>query len=222
MTEFGVQSKPPNHVLGVPLAQQAEFDAISEKIAWENPRVVSFDQYLLRDDPPKVAGLLSRASRPTRASPKPAYDGFRLPLVVTRTSTGVSFWGLVRPFAGEPAAARRARAERADRADRRDGSDRRDRHDRSDRDDRRRPARRAGGAIAASVGTELTIQYSSERRAQLAHAGERPHRLERRLERRAATGPRTAMWRVKWRSAVGHDVLRRADARYTTTGKLDY
>ena len=51
VTEFGIQSYP-NHTLGVPLAQQAEFQAISEKIAWSNPRVVSFDQYLLRDDPP--------------------------------------------------------------------------------------------------------------------------------------------------------------------------
>ncbi|MGH2849576.1 MAG: hypothetical protein ACRDLP_03070, partial [Solirubrobacteraceae bacterium] len=51
ITEFGVQSYP-NHVLGVSLAQQAEFQALAEKIAWSNPRVVSFDQYMLRDDPP--------------------------------------------------------------------------------------------------------------------------------------------------------------------------
>ena len=43
LTEFGVQSYP-NHELGVPLPQQAEFDAVAEKIAWSNPRVVAFSQ----------------------------------------------------------------------------------------------------------------------------------------------------------------------------------
>jgi hypothetical protein len=96
LTEFGVQSYP-NKVLGVPLAQQAEFQAISEKLAWENPRVVSFDQYLLRDDPPTVAGFTSGLET-YKGKAKPSYDGFRLPLVVTRTHSGVSFWGLVRPL----------------------------------------------------------------------------------------------------------------------------
>ena len=51
----------PTTCSGCPLAQQAEFHAISEKLAWSNPRVVSFDQYLLRDDPPaKVARLRVR------------------------------------------------------------------------------------------------------------------------------------------------------------------
>ena len=50
LTEFGVQSKP-NRFLGVSVAQQAEFDAIAEHIAWANPRVAAFSQYLLVDDP---------------------------------------------------------------------------------------------------------------------------------------------------------------------------
>ncbi|HYB22284.1 MAG TPA: hypothetical protein VED41_00705, partial [Solirubrobacteraceae bacterium] len=50
LTEFGVQSYP-NKQLGVPVAKQAEYDAISERIAWENPRVAAFSQYLLKDDP---------------------------------------------------------------------------------------------------------------------------------------------------------------------------
>ena len=53
ITEMGIQSVPKFY--GVSLAQQAEFNAISEKIAWENPRVVSYDQYLLRDDLPTSA-----------------------------------------------------------------------------------------------------------------------------------------------------------------------
>ena len=50
ITEFGVMSKP-NRYQGVSVAQQAEYDAISERAAYENPRVASFSQYLLRDDP---------------------------------------------------------------------------------------------------------------------------------------------------------------------------
>jgi hypothetical protein len=98
ITEFGVQSYP-NPVVGVPLAQQAEFDAIGERIAYENPRVASFSQYLLRDDRPvggRVVGFTSGLET-YRGREKPAFNGFRLPLTVTRTRAGVAFWGLVRP-----------------------------------------------------------------------------------------------------------------------------
>ncbi len=50
LTEFGVQSKP-NKQLGVSVAKQAEYDAIVEHIAYSNPRVAAFSQYLLKDDP---------------------------------------------------------------------------------------------------------------------------------------------------------------------------
>ena len=98
ITEYGVQSYP-NPVVGVPLRQQAEFDAISERIAYDNPRVASFSQYLLRDDHPvggRVVGFQSGLETWTGAK-KPSFAGFRLPLTVTRTGGGVAFWGLVRP-----------------------------------------------------------------------------------------------------------------------------
>jgi len=101
VTEFGVQSVP-NPFTGVSLAQQAEYLAISEHIAWENPRIASFGQYLLRDDRPaggRVVGFQTGLETYNGVD-KPAYDGFRLPLTVTRTATGVSFWGLVRPAHG--------------------------------------------------------------------------------------------------------------------------
>ena len=50
LTEFGVQSYP-NKQLGVPVSVQAEYDAMAEQIAYNNPRVAAFSQYLLRDDP---------------------------------------------------------------------------------------------------------------------------------------------------------------------------
>jgi len=110
VTEMGVQSVP-NPIFGVSLAQQAEYDAISEKLAWNNPRVASYDQYLLRDDLP------TRSRNPILRWPgfesgletyqgveKPAFSGFRLPLAVTRTHAGVSFWGIVRPASDPPSA----------------------------------------------------------------------------------------------------------------------
>jgi hypothetical protein len=92
----------PNAVVGVPLARQAEFDAVGERIAWSNPRVASFSQYLRHDDHPvggRVVGFQSGIETYSGRR-KPLYDGFRLPLTVTRTPSGVSLWGLVRPATG--------------------------------------------------------------------------------------------------------------------------
>jgi hypothetical protein len=107
LTEFGIESTP-DPVRGVSQQRQSEYRAISERIAYDNPRVVAFSQYLLRDDLPKAGvptlerypgfetGLFTAAGKP-----KPSYDGFRLPLAVRRTSaTRVSIWGLIRPATG--------------------------------------------------------------------------------------------------------------------------
>jgi hypothetical protein len=105
LTEFGVQSKP-NRFLGVPVAKQAEFDAISEHIAWSNPRVAAFSQYLLRDDPlggapgSSVHGGVVRFQTGLEyvsGAPKPLYFGWPLPLVVSKAGHSFSLWGLVRP-----------------------------------------------------------------------------------------------------------------------------
>jgi hypothetical protein len=106
LTEFGIESRP-DPLRGVSLQRQSEYRAISERIAYYNPRVVAFSQYLLRDDPPLTgvpsveryggfqSGLFTAAGRP-----KPSYDGFRLPLVVRRGGSKLSLWGLVRPATG--------------------------------------------------------------------------------------------------------------------------
>lgn len=104
LTEFGIQSKP-NRFLGVPVSQQAEFDAIAERIAWSNPRVAAFSQYLLRDDPlggrpgSAVIGFQTGLEY-VNGKPKPLYSGFPVPLVVSRQAHGFSLWGLVRPAEG--------------------------------------------------------------------------------------------------------------------------
>jgi hypothetical protein len=110
LTEFGIESKP-DPIRGVSLQQQSEYRAISERIAYDNPRVVAFSQYLLRDDLPRPGvpkierypgfetGLFTSAGKP-----KPSYDGFRLPLAVRRGKSKVSIWGLVRPAGGSTTA----------------------------------------------------------------------------------------------------------------------
>jgi hypothetical protein len=104
LTEFGVQSKP-NKYLGVPVSQQAEFDAIAERIAYSNPRVASFSQYLLKDDPLSGSGAAGGVGFQTglmyaNGSRKPLYLGWPVQLVVSKRGRGFSLWGLVRPAAG--------------------------------------------------------------------------------------------------------------------------
>ena len=108
LTEFGVQSFP-NHELGVSVAKQAEYDAIAERIAWANPRVSAFSQYLLKDDP--LGGAPGSSVRGgsvgfqtgleyVNGKPKPLYAAWSVPLVVAKSGHGYSLWGLVRPASG--------------------------------------------------------------------------------------------------------------------------
>ncbi|HXP28215.1 MAG TPA: hypothetical protein VN804_00535 [Solirubrobacteraceae bacterium] len=108
LTEFGVQSKP-NKYLGVSVAKQAEYDAIAEKIAWSNARVVAFSQYLLVDDPlgGKPGSSVNGGTIGFQTGleylggkPKPLYAAWPVPLVVSKTSHGYSLWGLIRPATG--------------------------------------------------------------------------------------------------------------------------
>jgi hypothetical protein len=103
LTEFGVQSTPDPFV-GVSLTRQAEYIGIAEQIAFSNPRVKSFSQYLMADDPPRPGPRISRYSgfetglRTSTGEEKPAYEAFRLPLVVKDYGRSDVLWGRVRPF----------------------------------------------------------------------------------------------------------------------------
>jgi hypothetical protein len=97
VTEYGVQSSPDT-TLGVPLAQQAEYRSISERILRADPRVAALSQYLLVDDVALSgfqSGLITSAGRA-----KPSLDEFRLPLAAKRSGSAVLLWGLVRPATG--------------------------------------------------------------------------------------------------------------------------
>jgi hypothetical protein len=104
LTEFGIQSVP-DPLYGVSQLRQAEYQAISERLAWQQPRVRAFSQYLLRDDRP-IAGV-SRTQRYggfesglrfAGGRKKPAYAAFRLPLAVEAYGPTDVLWGRVRPY----------------------------------------------------------------------------------------------------------------------------
>jgi hypothetical protein len=105
LTEFGVQSKP-NKYEGVSAAKQAEYDAIAEHMAYDNPRVAAFSQYLFKDDP--LSGRLTASGAVgfqtgleyVSGARKPLYYGFPVPLTVTKRGHGFALWGLVRPTTG--------------------------------------------------------------------------------------------------------------------------
>jgi hypothetical protein len=107
LTEFGVQSFP-DRIAGVSLAKQSDYRSIAEYIAYHNPRVKSFSQYLLVDSAPdpsapsfaRYPGFESGLYLFVGTKKKPAYDSFRLPLVARQRGHSVSLWGLVRPANG--------------------------------------------------------------------------------------------------------------------------
>jgi hypothetical protein len=108
LTEFGVQSKP-NPYLGVSPAKQAEYDALAEYMAYRNPRVAAFSQYLLRDDPvggPPGSGVhggfvgFQTGLEYVKGGFKPLYFAWPVPLVVSKLGHGFSLWGLARPATG--------------------------------------------------------------------------------------------------------------------------
>jgi hypothetical protein len=103
LTEFGIQSVP-DPLYGVSQRRQAEYRAISERIAWGNPRVKWFSQYLLRDDThlrkgPRYARYPGFESglRFANGRAKLSLRAFPLPLAALRRGGRVTLWGQARP-----------------------------------------------------------------------------------------------------------------------------
>ena len=100
LTEFGIQSRP-DRIQGVSFAKQAAYLSIAEHMAYVNPRVRSFSQYLMADDPKRASDLNPYAGfesglRTNKGKKKPAYKAFRLPLAVEAYGPSDVLWGLVR------------------------------------------------------------------------------------------------------------------------------
>lgn len=95
LTEFGIQTYPDRYS-GISQSKQPAYLAISEHIAYSNPRVVQFSQYLLNDD--RKLGGFQTGLRTYGGKKKPAYAAFPIPLAVERYGRHDVLWGLVRTY----------------------------------------------------------------------------------------------------------------------------
>jgi hypothetical protein len=105
-TEFGYQTNPPDPFIGTTPSRQAEILNTLEEFSYRYPRLKSYSQYLLYDDPArsgpaalKWAGFQT-GLRYNGGSAKPSYEAYRLPISVKKQRRGVRIWGHVRPGTG--------------------------------------------------------------------------------------------------------------------------
>jgi hypothetical protein len=96
LTEFGVQTDPPDYLFGAPIKRVPAFLGMSEQIAVNNSRVYSYSQYPLVDD--RTTSGFQSGLRFANGKPKPAiYAEYRYPIFVTRVGrSAVRFFGGVR------------------------------------------------------------------------------------------------------------------------------
>jgi hypothetical protein len=98
-TEFGYQTNPPEKILGTTDPKTAAvYLNWSEYLFWRDPRVASYDQYLLTD-PPK--GNFATGLEFASGVPKATYAAYRMPIYLPVASfkhgQQVEVWGCVRP-----------------------------------------------------------------------------------------------------------------------------
>lgn len=99
-TEFGYQTDPPEPGRPSPAAAAAYLNW-SEYISWLDPRVRSYDQYLVRDPTTGGASSFVTGLEFANGTPKPTFAAFRMPLFLPRTHVQaggrLEVWGCVRP-----------------------------------------------------------------------------------------------------------------------------
>jgi hypothetical protein len=112
-TEYGYQTSPPKHPPGgepyVPQATAAAYINWAEYLSYKNPRIASYDQFLLNDpERPDAAnnfgdgGNYASGLETWNGHPKPGFGAFRLPLYMPRTTASsaqqhLEVWGCARP-----------------------------------------------------------------------------------------------------------------------------
>lgn len=108
-TEFGLQSNPPDPTARLSLEEQAELlNEMEERSYRVGPRLRSYAQYLLYDDPAREGSTQEQVwsgfqtgLRFSDGEAKPAYRAYELPIVVKRSGRdSVQVWGRVRPGSG--------------------------------------------------------------------------------------------------------------------------
>ena len=99
LTEYGYQTNPPDPLLGVSYAKQAQYIGEAALRVWHQPGVNVLIQFLVRDEP-SVGGWQSGLMTAGGAA-KPSLHAFALPLAqVSRSGSRVAVWGMVRPGSG--------------------------------------------------------------------------------------------------------------------------
>ncbi|HEY5190333.1 MAG TPA: hypothetical protein VII87_14960, partial [Solirubrobacteraceae bacterium] len=98
-TEYGYQTHPPDIEAGtVSQAVAADYLNWSEYLTWLQPRLRTYDQYLMSDP---AAGFFATGLKSATGVPKPSYAAFRMPIYLPVTSTAhghaLVVWGCVRP-----------------------------------------------------------------------------------------------------------------------------
>ena len=105
-TEFGYQTSPPDTQAGtVSPGVAAEWLNWAEYLHWRNPRIASYDQYLMRDPVPPPGGgpytAFATGLQTYTGQDKPTLASFTMPLYLpaTKTASGhpLEVWGCVRP-----------------------------------------------------------------------------------------------------------------------------
>jgi hypothetical protein len=98
-TEFGYITNPPNNEYTITPARAAYYLNWAEYIHDRDPRIRSYDQYLLVD-PPAGSSFATGLASPTGV-PKPTFYAYRMPLYMPNTAgssgSALVVWGGARP-----------------------------------------------------------------------------------------------------------------------------
>lgn len=104
--EYGYVTDPPqrNKQRSVPVATAARYINWAEYITWGEPRVASYDQYLLQDGPPNSStqnGGFASGLYTSSGKPKATLNAYRMPLWLPSTTLRrpgrLKVWGEARP-----------------------------------------------------------------------------------------------------------------------------
>ena len=100
LTEFGYQTSPPDHAVGIPMDRAARWIQQTTYLAWRDPRVRSLVHYQWEDEPVRWRGNGSLAYAGWQSGlhsitgePKPSLAAVTAPLVVDRARGRI--WGQV-------------------------------------------------------------------------------------------------------------------------------
>ncbi len=112
--EYGYQTNPPDRLAGIGARRQDSYLQRAAYVAWRNPRVRLFTQYLWRDEPRSSDGSYGgwqSGLRYVGGRAKPALSHFDTPFVLDASRNRL--WGQVRPGGAHKVTVQRRTAGRA-------------------------------------------------------------------------------------------------------------